>query len=420
MKFQVPRGTKDITPDISYRWQAIEKMFHDLCHLYGYHEIRTPIFEDTELFTRTSGETSDIVSKEMYTFNDKGGRSLTLKPEGTASVVRSYLENSMGQAGIPTRLWYATPFFRYDRPQKGRYRQAHQFGLELIGSQSPTADAEIIEMTVELYKKIGIKDLSVLINSIGQPSDRKKYSQALLDHAKSYICEQALELQEKIKKNPLRLLDSKDPKVQEIMNSAPVIHDFLAEDSRIHFECLKGLLEEAGISYKIDPYIVRGLDYYTDTVFEIKTGALGAQNSLCGGGRYDGLVKQLGGAQTPAVGVGIGIERALLSHPEIIDGIDMPTIDVYVISACDEATKKIRDLCRKLRAIGVSACHDLDAKGLKAQVKQADRHSAKYAIFIGEDELRTGSLTLKNMKEGTQDTILESNIEKWANKLQTE
>lgn len=405
MRFQAQRGTSDVLPSESHRWQRLEQEFRDLCWIYGYKEIRTPTFEDLELFTRTSGETSDIVSKEMYDFVDKGGRHLALKPEGTAPAVRAVIEHNLCPQGQVARLYYITPVFRYGRPQKGRLREPHQVGLELIGSASPLADAEIIELTARFYQRIGIDDVEVALNSIGRPEARAIYREVVLKHFAAYLDTQDEEAKAKAAKNPLRLLDSKDPAAVELAATIPPILNYLSDESKGSFESVQQLLTEAGVPFRIDSSIVRGLDYYTDTVFEIVSSKLGAQSSLCGGGRYDGLVKELGGPPTPSVGVAMGIERALIVLEESGKAWDEELPEVYVVQATDDAAPACRKLIRELREAGVSVLCDIDGKKMAVQLKQADRHGAQKALILGSDELERGQIVLRDLATSTQREI---------------
>lgn len=405
MRFQAPRGTHDILPSESHRWQRLETVFRDLSELYGYREIRTPAFEDYELFARSSGETSEVVNKQMYDFRDKGDRHIALKPEGTAPAIRAYLEHGLGGQGAVTRLWYLTPFWRYERPALGRFRQAHQFGLELIGSPSPEADAEIIEVTVDFYRRIGIGGLRVLLNSIGRAETRARYREALLAHAASFLATADAETRERAQKNPLRMLDSKDPALQAALAGAPKVTDYLEETSRQSFDRLQELLARAGVAYTLAPEIVRGLDYYTDTVFEVQSDDLGANNSLCGGGRYDNLVQELGGPAMPAVGVGIGVERALIVMEAAGAAIEAPRLHAFVVAATESARAQVAEVARELRNAGYSAITDLDGKNLKAQLKQADRLAARHALLIGDDELSAGVVTVRDLATGEQRSV---------------
>lgn len=402
MRFQAPRGTNDILPAESHRWIAIEAAFRELASLYGYREIRTPMFEDTELFVRSSGETSDIVSKEMYDFQDKGGRNITLKPEGTAPAIRAVVEHSLCPPGTVLRLSYVTPFFRYDRPQKGRYRQAHQVGLELIGSGAAEADAEIIEVTVRFYERIGIDGAKARINSLGRDECRAQYRAALLTYAEPFLKGQSEEMRAKIAKNPLRLLDSKSEELQAMLQGAPAVTDFLEDASKQRFEKLQALLAEAGVPYEVDPGIVRGLDYYTETVFEVLTDKLGAQSALCGGGRYDNLVKELGGPPTPSVGVGMGIERALLVLEEMGKSWDPANVTVFVVRATPDAAGDVAEIARVLRQAGIPCLTDLDGRSLKSQLGQADKAAARYAVIVGEEELAKGVVQLRTLATSEQ------------------
>lgn len=391
-------------PNDIHAWQALEHAFANLVELYGYREIRTPDFEDTELFPQSSGDTSEIVTKQMYTFLDKGGRSITLKPEGTAPAVRSYIEHNLGGHGGTTRLWYATPIFRYERPSLGRFRQAHQVGLELIGSPSPAADAEVIEVTIRFYEALGLTDLRVQVNSLGREATRAAYREALLAFAAPFLSDQPSDVREQAHKNPLRMLDSKDPDVQDALQGAPKVLDYLEDTSRAHFDRVLGHLDDAGLQYVVDPGVVRGLDYYTDTVFEVQAQALG-DKSLCGGGRYDGLVKRLGGTDTPAVGVAMGVERALMAQHEQGVAPRPERAGAYLVAATESARAELSRLARDLRAAGVAVHLDLDARSMKSQLKQADRVDAAWAVLLGDDELAQGVVTLRDMATSSQRTV---------------
>ena len=412
MKFQAPRGTNDVLPSEAMQWRQIERAFEHVMGGMGYGEIRTPMFEEIELFRRSSGETSEVVSKQMYDFHDKGDRHLALKPEGTAPAIRAYLEHSLAQPGQITRLWYFTPIFRYERPQKGRYRQAHQAGIELIGSSSPAADVEVIEAAVRFYEAIGLKDLTVLLNSIGRAEARIKYCQLILDKLSSWLPGQPLESQQRAEKNPLRLLDSKDPSIQAELVGLPSIFESLEPESLAHYRKVERLLERAGISYVQDPTIVRGLDYYNDTVFEIQSSALGAQSSLCGGGRYDGLIQQLGGPTTPAVGFGAGLERARIAREAAGFPLEELSVDVFV--AGEPLTESETEAwVRLLRQSGLSATYDFDLRDLKRQLKMADRARATFVILVGPEEISTGVFKIKTMAESRQDEIPREQVVSW-------
>ena len=376
-----------------------------MVHLYGYREIRTPTFEETDLFVRTSGETSDIVSKQMYSFVDKGGRSVTLKPEGTAPAMRALIEHGLLSPGQVQRLYYITPIFRYERPQKGRLREAHQVGLELVGSPSPAADAEVIEVTVRFYEALGIKEISVLLNSLGRAECRARYREALLHHAEEFLRTQNTELREKIEKNPLRLLDSKDPDVKDALAGLPPVTQFLEEDSKRRFDELQALLTESAVKFTPAPDIVRGLDYYTETVFEVQSAGLGSQNALCGGGRYDDLIAELGGSPTPSVGVAMGIERALMVAEDEGRCAAEPRLDAFVVAAAPEHEEEARRIAACCRRHGIAASLDLDAHSLKSRLKQADRSGARYAVIIGDDEAASGTVSLRDLAAGRQESI---------------
>jgi histidyl-tRNA synthetase len=401
MRFQAPRGTQDILPGQSERWRWLEDAFRQTCALYDYREIRTPTFEDTQLFHRL-GAGSDVVSKEMYTFQDKGGRSMTLKAEGTAPAVRAYLENSLGAPGQITRLYYLTPIFRYDRPQKGRYREHHQAGVELLGSASPSADAEVIGLTVRFYKRLGLKELVVRINNLGDAETRARYTDALLEFALPVLMDLPDEYRQRCEKNPLRLLDSKDPTVSDALQDAPLIDDFIDSNSAKQFEEVLATLDSLGVRHEVDGRLVRGLDYYNRTVFEVHSSSLGAQSQLCGGGRYDGLVEECGGPPTPAVGMGLGIERALL----VLESQNLiPTLSTspVVFAVCLTSDKvRFEQIVSSLRDSGISVHTDPDARSAKSQFRQADRVGAKVAVVIGDDEIANGTAKLKSMSDSTE------------------
>ncbi|MCC6402483.1 MAG: histidine--tRNA ligase [Fimbriimonadaceae bacterium] len=410
MRRQAPRGTQDVLPAQAHLWRHLEGAFEKTMSLFGYGEIRTPTFEEYELFARTSGETSDIVSKEMYDFMDKGGRHVALRPEGTAPVMRAYIEHSLGEAGLPLRLWYCAPMFRYGRPQKGRLREHHQVGLELIGSSSPYAEAEVAQAVVAFYTALGIEGLEVRLNCIGRQESRARYGEALLRHLSGWLAHQEPEAQASAEKNPMRLWDSKSPEVQEALRGAPRLSDYLEPESADHFEAVCGALDEAEVEYVLDPGIVRGLDYYTDTVFEVQSSALGAQSSLCGGGRYDGLIGALGGKDAPSVGVGMGLERALLAMEEAGSKPVPDELEYYLIAASAEAWPRVRRAARQLRAAGVSCQFDLEERPLKSQFKAANRARAAFAAIWGSDELASGTVTVKDLKSGVQAVRPESEL----------
>jgi histidyl-tRNA synthetase len=402
MRYQTPRGTEDVLPADSYKWQRVESTFRELTRRYGYLELRTPTFEDTDVFLRTAGETSDIVTKEMYTFTDKGGRSITLKPEGTAPAMRSLLEHNLCPPGVVTRMCYIIPIFRYGRPQKGRLREAHQVGLELVGSPSPVADAEVIEITMRFYEALGITESVAMLNSIGRDECRRRFSEAILVHTAAFMADQPQEFQDRVHKNPLRLLDSKDPAAQEVIKTIPPITDYLEDESKVRFDRIQQLLTDAGVRYELAPEIVRGLDYYTETVFEVLSTKLGAQSSLCGGGRYDNLVRDLGGASTPSVGVAMGIERAIIVMDEsgLWDGGTKP--DVFVVQATESAFGACQKLVRQLRAEGLITLIDIDGKSMKSQLRQADKSGASLALILGDDEIAGNTVQLRKLGSSEQ------------------
>ena len=410
MRFQAPRGTADATPSESYKWQKIESVFREVTRLYGYHELRTPAFEDTDLFTRTAGETSDIVTKQMYTFLDKGDRSITLKPEGTAPAMRAMLEHNLCPPGSVVRLSYITPIFRYERPQKGRLRQAHQVGFELVGSSSPLADAEVIEITMRFYKELGVSGTVALLNSLGRDECRARFREAILTHTASYLSGQSTELQEKVHKNPLRLLDSKDPEAKEAIKAIPPITNYLEDESKARFNELQQLLTDASVPYKLSPEVVRGLDYYTETVFEVESTRLGAQSALCGGGRYDKLISDLGGPSTPSVGVAMGIERAIIVMDDEGLFADQPAPDVFVVQASVAAQSACLSVSRTLREQGLVVVMDYEGKSLKSQFRMADKSGARYALVLGDDELAKGTVQLKQLGASEQFEVTVSDV----------
>lgn len=409
MRIQAPRGTEDVLPSQSHCWLWIEEQFRKLTALYGYRELRTPTFEETELFARTAGETSDIVTKEMYSFVDKGDRNVTLKPEGTAPAIRAVIEHNLCPPGSIVRMSYVTPIFRYGRPQKGRLREAHQFGLEIVGSSNVSADAEIIEVTSRFYEQIGI-DCVVHLNSIGRAECRSTYAAAILAHLEPYLSIKPPELIVRAQKNPLGLLDSKDSELKEALVGVPSIHDYLEPDSKLRFEELQRKLTMAGVRFEVAPEIVRGLDYYTETVFEVLSDKLGAQSSLCGGGRYDNLVAELGGKPTPSVGVGMGVERALLVLEAINKLPVEPKIDIFVVSAGDQAVDSAHEIARDLRKAGYVSLVDLDARSLKSQLGQADKSGAAFAVVIGTSELENGTVQLRELSTSRQQEVKRSEL----------
>lgn len=401
---QALRGTRDILPhEIGY-WQKIELTARDILSRSSYQEIRTPIFEQTELFKRGIGEATDVVSKEMYTFIDKGERSNTLRPEGTAGVVRSFIEHKLYAAGDVQRLWYAGPMFRYERPQAGRQRQFHQIGVEVLGSSSARADIEVIAIATNILQTLGLKNLHLDINSVGNKLDRQNYRQALIDYLTPFQEELDPDSQDRLTRNPLRILDSKVPRTQEIAAHAPSILDYLGDDSQRHFQQVQQLLTDLGINYKLNPKLVRGLDYYTHTAFEIISEDLGAQATVCGGGRYDGLVNELGGPDTPAVGWAIGMERLALLLEKLDTAPQFP-LDFYLISKGEIAEAQSVILAEKLRAIGFSVELDLSGSAFGKQFKRADRSGAIACLVLGDAEAAAGTVQLKWLKTTEQTTI---------------
>lgn len=407
MLIKAPRGTKDIVPAEAYKWNYLEGKFRDLCRLYGYEEIRTPIFEHTELFKRGVGDTTDIVQKEMYTFKDRGDRDLTLKPEGTAGVIRAFIENKMYAETQPTKLFYITPCFRYERPQSGRQRQFHQFGVEAIGSDTPSLDAEVISLAMQFLGEAGLKDLTVSINSVGCPVCREEYNQLL----KNYLAAKADVLcdlcNDRRDKNPMRVIDCKNETCQANIVDIPLMADHLCENCKDHFSQLKLYLDEMDINYVVDKKIVRGLDYYKRTAFEIISNDLGAQSTVCGGGRYDGLVEQIGGPSGySGIGFGLGAERLLLTLEANGVEIGNPNhTDIFVVTIGDKAKLKSFSILKDLRDNHISADKDHLDRSLKAQFKYSNKINAKYTIVIGDDELDKDEATLKNMETGDQKLI---------------
>lgn len=398
-----PKGTQDILPEESYKWRFLENFLFKQASLYGFDEIRTPVFEHTELFSRSVGEGTDVVEKEMYTFNDKGNRSITLRPEGTAGTVRAVVENGIYNKGLPQKLSYLANCYRYEKPQAGRYREFNQFGLEMLGSDSSSADAEIIAVANSIFKKLSIEDIELQINSIGCKECREEYYKELkayLESHKESLCPTCLN---RLETRPMRVLDCKNPSCIDISKGAPNILDYLCEDCNNHFEMLKEYLSAYDIKYKINPRIVRGLDYYTRTVFEFTSNSIGAQGTICGGGRYNGLVSEIGGPEIQCVGFGIGIERLLLllSSQEKME-INKDECDVYVGSMGEAGKKKAIEIAEKLRNNSFRVEVDISDKGIKAQMKFANKINAKYSMIIGDNEVSSGIIKLKNMKDGSE------------------
>lgn len=402
----IPKGTKDVLPADSYRWQYIEGAARKIAARYALKEVRTPTFEHTELFNRGVGDTTDIVNKEMYTFLDKGGRSVTLKPEGTAGVARTFIENGMASGVLPAKMYYLTPAFRYERPQAGRLREFHQFGVEFFGASAPEADAELILLVDSFLRELGISSLSLKLNSIGCKHCRPKYNEALRDYFRPHLSELCETCRSRFEKNPLRMLDCKEEGCRQIAADAPRILDYLCDDCAAHFESLKAMLTENGVSYEIDPNIVRGLDYYSKTVFEFVSTAIGAQGTVCGGGRYDTLIENLGGSPTPAVGFAVGIERLILLMQNTgVPFGEEPTVTVYLAGMDEPSRKKAFAIAQELRRNGISAEIDLMGRSIKAQFKYAGKTGAKYVAVIGSNELENGVMSVKNMSTSTSETV---------------
>lgn len=401
-----PRGTEDILPDDSPLWRKIEQTAHEVCANFGFKEIRTPVFEDTNLFQRGVGDTTDVVQKEMYTFEDKGGRSITLRPEGTASVARSFIENSLYANPQPTKLYYIISCYRYEKPQSGRLREFHQFGTECLGSPSPSADAEIIALALTFFNRLGIKDLKLNLNSIGCPNCKKAYNEKLKEYFKQYEDELCDTCKTRLEKNPMRIIDCKSEICSRIAKDAPKIIDFLCDECREHFDKTRAYLDATGIKYTIDPDIVRGLDYYTRTVFEITSDALGAQSTVCGGGRYNGLIEEIGGKPTEGIGFALGIERLVMIMKA--QGIDLGTAsatDIFVGSIGDSADICAQKLVYELRVAGVNAERDILGRSVKAQMKYANKTGARFSMILGEDEVNSAKADLKNMETGETTSV---------------
>lgn len=399
-----PRGTTDILPADARRWSVLERALRDVCDLYGYGEIRTPIFEHTELFARGIGSGTDIVEKEMYTFEDRGERSLTLRPEGTAGAVRAYLERRLDAEAQPVKLYYSGPMFRYERPQAGRTRQFHQLGVECIGSADPAADVEVIAVLVALFRRLGLTEYEIQLNSIGCPDCRPAYVQKLkqaLEPVRDSLCKSC---QDRFERNTLRLLDCKRESCRELTKDVPLILDSLCGPCEDHFQQVRGYLDEVGIEYKINQRLVRGLDYYTRTVFEFVSPELGAQDALGGGGRYDVLVETLGGPPTPAVGFAAGMERILLAA-SLEDEAAAAPVDTYVVTLGDEGRRAGVVLAERLRAEGFRTELDYMGRSLRAQMRQANRVGAKKVLIIGDDEAAAGTVQLRDMQSGEERTV---------------
>ena len=400
------KGTKDVLPSEVYKNQYIEATCLNVAENFGYKEMRTPVFEHTELFQRGVGDTTDVVQKEMYTFDDKGGRSITLRPEGTAGAARSFLENGLSNEALPQKICYLTSCYRYEKPQAGRLREFHQFGIECFGATSPLADAEMIALAKQIFDELGVKDLHLELNSIGCPTCRAEYHKALKEYFASRVDELCDTCRDRLDRNPMRILDCKSPVCSEIAKDAPVVLDYLCDECKEHFEKTKSYLDAMNIEYIVNPQIVRGLDYYTKTVFEFVADSIGAQGTVCGGGRYDGLIEELGGQHTPSLGFGMGLERLQLVMEA--QGCEFPEPsrpDLFIVAMGDKATLKAVEIAKDMRDEGYSVVYDLNGRSLRAQMKYADKINAKYNVVIGDNEVDTKSAVLKDMATGEQSNI---------------
>lgn len=401
------KGTEDVLPKDSYRWQFVEDVMRKESAAYGFKEIRTPVFEHTELFARGVGQTTDVVQKEMYTFDTKGGESVTLRPEGTAGAARAVLEHGLVNDSLPIKASYFVSCYRYEKPQAGRLREFHQFGLECYGTQSPVADAELICAAQSIFDRLGIKQLRLEINSIGCPACRAEYHKALKEYFYGYKDELCETCNSRLEKNPMRILDCKSPVCSKIAQGAPKITDYLCDECKDHFASVQKYLDATGVEYTVNPTIVRGLDYYTKTVFEFVTDFIGAQGTVCGGGRYDGLIEELGGKHLPSLGFAMGIERLLMLMDK--QGIEIPkpsTCDLYVAVMGESASLKSFEIIKAVRSCGLIAETDVVGRGLRAQMKYADKIGAKFSMVLGDNELEQGKAVIKNMSSGEQTEIV--------------
>ena len=406
MLTQAPKGTKDVLPSESYKWQYVEALMREICALNGYKEMRTPIFEHTELFERGIGDTTDVVQKEMYTMKDKGGRSITLKPEATAPFVRAFIEHSMFNDIQPVKIYCTTPCFRYEKPQSGRLREFHQFDIEVLGSSDPSVDAEVINIAMMLYGRLGVKNLEIRINSVGCPKCRADYNKKLKEYLSEKLDNLCETCKDRYNKNPMRIIDCKEEKCREQLAGVPFMLDNICDECREHFEGLKKSLELLGLEYVVDPKIVRGLDYYTKTAFEIVSRDIGSQGTVCGGGRYDGLIEECGGPSTPGIGFGLGLERLLLVVEN--QGLDIPVpvyIDVYVANMGKEGADEALRQINLLRKEGIKAEKDYMGRSLKAQMKYANKINARYVVVLGEEEVKSGRIKVKDMNSGSEEEI---------------
>ena len=402
----IPKGTKDILPQESYKWQFVEEVARKTAKVFGASEIRTPTFEHTEVFLRGVGQTTDIVNKEMYTFLDKGDRSITLKPEGTAGIARSFVENGLSNSALPAKFYYITPCFRYERPQAGRLREFHQFGVEFLGSQSADIDAETILLAKSFLDNVGIKNVSLYINSIGCKDCRKTYEQALKQFLNEKIDDLCPLCKERLNKNPLRVLDCKNDGCKQITKDAPKILDYICDDCSLHLQKVEKLLALAGVEYRINPNIVRGLDYYTRTVFEFVSDNIGAQGTVCGGGRYDGLIEQLGGQPTSGIGFAVGIERVLMLLEKTGVQIENDNkVKIYFAPMGEKELEKAFEIVSNLRLNGITCDFDHMGRGIKSQFKYADKIGAEFVAVIGSNELEQQMVKIKNMSDGSENMV---------------
>lgn len=400
------KGTKDVLPSESYKNQYIEATCLGVAENFGYKEMRTPVFEHTELFQRGVGDTTDVVQKEMYTFDDKGGRSITLRPEGTAGAARAFLENGLSNEALPQKICYLTSCYRYEKPQAGRLREFHQFGIECFGATSPLADAEMISLAKQIFDELGVKDLHLELNSIGCPECRAEYHKALKEYFSQYKDKLCDTCNDRLERNPMRILDCKSPVCSEIAKGAPVVLDYLCDECREHFQKVKFYLDAANIEYIVNPQIVRGLDYYTKTVFEFVSDAIGSQGTVCGGGRYDGLLEELGGQHTPSLGFAMGLERLQLVMEA--QGCNFPEPsrpDLFIVAMGEKATLKAVEIAKDMRDEGFSVVYDLNGRSLRAQMKYADKLGAKFNVVIGDNEVDNKIVSLKDMATGESSEI---------------
>lgn len=400
------KGTKDVLPNESYKNQYIEATCLGVAENFGYKEMRTPVFEHTELFQRGVGDTTDVVQKEMYTFDDKGGRSITLRPEGTAGAARAFLENGLSNEALPQKICYLTSCYRYEKPQAGRLREFHQFGIECFGATSPLADAEMISLAKQIFDELGVKDLHLELNSIGCPECRAEYHKALKEYFSQYKDKLCDTCNDRLERNPMRILDCKSPVCSEIAKGAPVVLDYLCDECREHFQKVKFYLDAANIEYIVNPQIVRGLDYYTKTVFEFVSDAIGSQGTVCGGGRYDGLLEELGGQHTPSLGFAMGLERLQLVMEA--QGCNFPEPsrpDLFIVAMGEKATLKAVEIAKDMRDEGFSVVYDLNGRSLRAQMKYADKLGAKFNVVIGDNEVENKVVSLKDMATGESSEI---------------